>query len=68
MSLANNIKNLREQAGLTQAELAAAAGVSQVAIKYFENGERVPNAFKLILIAKKLHTTCEELVGDDAAV
>ena len=65
MSLAENIKKLRENADLTQAELAEEVGVTQVAIKYFENGERVPNAFKLIAIAKKLRTTCEELMDEE---
>ena len=64
MSLADNIRRLREQKRLSQSELAEKAGVTQPAIDYFEKGKRIPNGFTLVEIAKSLDTTAEELVSE----
>lgn len=57
-----NIKNIREQAGLTQAEVAKALNVGQSAVAAWETGQALPRADKLIDIAKLLNCTIEELL------
>lgn len=57
-----NIKNIREQAGLTQVEVAKALNVSQSAVAAWETGQTLPRADKLIDIAKLLNCTIEELL------
>ena len=57
-----NIKNIREQAGLTQAEVAKALNVGQSAVAAWETGKALPRADKLIDIAKLLNCTIEELL------
>lgn len=57
-----NIKNIREQAGLTQAEVAKALNVGQSAVAAWETGQSLPRADKLLDIAKLLNCTIEELL------
>lgn len=57
-----NIKNIREQAGLTQVEVAKALNVGQSAVAAWETGRTLPRADKLIDIAKLLNCTIEELL------
>lgn len=68
MSFAENLKAAREKKQISQYELAELVGVNQAAIAYFELGSKVPNIFNGVKIAKVLGTTCEELVGENAAV
>ncbi|MCM1228335.1 MAG: helix-turn-helix domain-containing protein [Clostridium sp.] len=63
MAFAENLKKLREAKGWTQAELANMVGVGQPAIAQYEMGIKVPNIVVGLLLAKKLDTTCEELVS-----
>lgn len=67
MSLANNIRTMREQQGLTQEELAKKVGVTQQAVDRYERGFMKPNIVVGVTLAKVLRTTCEELVGDKPA-
>lgn len=62
MALAENIKRLREQHGLTQEELAVYAKVTREAVYKYEVGKMIPNVETAVDIAEKLGTTCEELV------
>lgn len=62
MSYSENIRNLREKYGYSQAELGRYAGVSQQAVNRMEKGIMVPNAFTAVEIARKLNTTVEELI------
>lgn len=55
------MQGLRQQAGLSQKELAEKAGISGLACQRYEYGDRVPNARTAIRIAKALDTTVEEL-------
>ena len=64
MSLAYNLRKLREQNQYSQAELARAVQVAQSTIAMYETGERVPNAYVLMRIANFLRVSCEELVGE----
>ena len=58
-----NLKAERARLGLTQAELAAAAGVSADAIFKYENGVTVPGIDKVFSIATALSTTPNDLLG-----
>lgn len=64
MALAENIKRLREEKGLTQAELASLVGVAQPAVAQYEMGNKVPTIIVGVQLAKRLNTTCEKLVND----
>lgn len=54
---------LRKAAGLTQVQLADAAGTSQRAISYYENHASFPPAPALIALAAALGVTTDELLG-----
>lgn len=62
MSFSDNLKKLREEKGLTQAELAAQVDIAQPMIAQYEKGLKLPTIVTGILLAKRLGTTCEELV------
>lgn len=63
--LGERIKALREDAGLTQGELAKKVGKSSPAyIAFIEAGDRNISAMDLMLIAKQLGTSVAELMGE----
>ena len=66
MALSDNLKKLRERAGLTQAELAEAVGISQPTLAQYESGLKVPSIITAVRMEAVLHTTCAELVGAEA--
>lgn len=53
---------LRKRAGLTQAQLAAAVGVTTSAIKAWENGRRVPSHRSVSALYRALAMTAEDIV------
>ena len=53
------IQGLRQQAGITQKELAKKIGVSELTYQRYECGDRVPDARTAIRIAQVLGTTVE---------
>ena len=62
------LKKYREQAGMTQAELAASIGVTQQAIANYESQSRAPSVRKCLVIIKALKkrgvdVTIEDLFG-----
>ena len=61
------IRSLREDEGLTVAELGEAAGVSRTMMTYYEQGKRQPQIEALAFIAKRLGVTMEDLVIDTEA-
>lgn len=63
MSFGENMRRLRETEGITTTELAEVACVSQPMIVKWESGQSLPNVVAGVLIAKRLHTTVEALVG-----
>ena len=67
MAFAENVKRLREGAGLTQAKLAELVGVTQPTIAQYEMGIKVPTIVVGARLAKQLGTTCEELIGNVSA-
>jgi len=63
--MVNNLKQRRNECGLTQAEVASAANVTTVCYQLYEYDKRIPRADVAIKIAKSLGTTVEELFSDD---
>lgn len=61
------VKQLRENAGLTQAELAERLDVSRPAIGTWESGKARPRLNKLQQLADLFNVTVAELMGEDAA-
>ena len=57
--LGNELKALRTEAGLTQAELAAAVGVSRKTINTVENGVFVPSTILALRISSILDVAVE---------
>ena len=65
MSLAENLKNLRNANGYSQSELAALTGISQPTICHIEHGKKKNPKWKTVVkLANKLNVTPVELLGD----
>jgi transcriptional regulator with XRE-family HTH domain len=54
---------IRKARGLTQVELAQAAGSTQRSISYYENDDGIPPAAAVIALAKALRVSSDELLG-----
>jgi transcriptional regulator with XRE-family HTH domain len=54
---------IRKARGLTQAQLAEAAGTTQRSISYYENDDGIPPASVVIALAKALKVSADELLG-----
>ena len=61
----NSFKRARLIRGLTQAEEAAGLGVSTVTVSKWELGLSLPKAKRLPEIANFLHTTVQDLLGEE---
>ena len=59
--LANTLKEVRGEIGLTQAQLAEAVGVTRKTINTVENGVFVPSTLLALKIARALGRPVEEL-------
>jgi transcriptional regulator with XRE-family HTH domain len=59
----NPLRAAREDAGLSQAELALAAGMSRAAVGAVETGRHVPGVHAALAVARALGRTVEELFG-----
>jgi len=57
----NYIKEVREERGLTQPELAKKAKVSKGSMSEIENDKQIPGVYNALRIAKALQVTVEEL-------
>lgn len=64
MTIAENIKKIREQYGLTQAELGEIAGVSDKAVSTWENGTAEPRMGAIQKIAEHFNITKGSIVDD----
>lgn len=62
MTRNNDIQRIRKEKGLTQAELAKKAGLSEIAIRKYENGDRKPKIETLRCIATALGVPLYELL------
>lgn len=57
-----DIKKIRLMAGMSQEQLAVAAGVSRISIVRYENGERSPDVDVAIRIANALGVKVDDLI------
>lgn len=57
------LKELREERELNQSQLALESGISQAAIAKWESGDRTPNMYSLIILAKYFGVTTDYLLG-----
>ena len=62
---AENLKNVRIRAGLTQAQVAEKIGVAPSSYSCYESGKREPDVPKLIKLAEIFGVTGNELLGID---
>ena len=60
---AERLKELRNEKGLTQDQLAEATGLSQSALANWENGKRSPAAYAIMTLAKYFGVTTDYLLG-----
>ncbi len=62
MKLGNKIRELREEVGFTQGQLAGSASVSQGYLSQLENGDvKNPSASVLLRVAQAMHVQADEL-------
>jgi transcriptional regulator with XRE-family HTH domain len=61
--LAERLKALREQRGLTQAELGVRAGMGAASVSHFETGRRAPALDSLVRLADALEVSTDALLG-----
>lgn len=64
VSIGTKLKSLRLQAGLTQTQLANAAGILQGVLTRYETDKKVPSAPRLAAIARALGVTVEEILEE----
>lgn len=57
------LKQLREDLGITQDELAKLLNLTQSTIAYYENGRKMPTLENAMIIAKIFETSLDYLVG-----
>lgn len=57
------LADIRQSRGLTQAELAAAVGVSRRVIAYYEHEDSQPPGAMLVDLAKALRVSTDQLLG-----
>ena len=62
-AFAKRLAATRRMRGMTQIDLAEAAGTTQRAVSYYENAFGFPPAPQLVALAKALHVTTDELLG-----
>lgn len=60
--LGANIRRLRLKAGMTQAALAEASGLSSVAVSLIEGGKKDLRVSTLVMLAKALHAAPADLL------
>lgn len=64
-NITNRIVELLSEHGMTQKELANAAGLTESAVSHYVKGDRVPRGANLIKIARALGTTTDYLLNQD---
>ncbi len=65
MSIANNIKRLRESHDLTQTELGEIAGVTDKAVSSWETGAKTPRMGAIQKIADYFHINKSDIIEDE---
>lgn len=61
--ISENIKRLRENAGLSQSALARKLGVTRASVNAWEMELSAPTAQYLIALAQLFHTTTDDILG-----
>jgi putative transcriptional regulator len=64
----NGVRAARTALGMTQADLAAAAGVTRQTVVAVEAGDYAPSVYLALALAARLGASVEELFGEGAAV
>lgn len=67
-NLPSRLREIRQVRGMSQRELAEAAGFKQSAVAQFENGSRMPSLPNLRRLAETLNASADYLIGLDDAV
>ena len=62
MTIADRIQNLRKQKGMSQEELADAAGVSRQAVSKWESEQSTPDLDKVIILSEIFDVTTDYLL------
>ncbi|MDE7083710.1 MAG: helix-turn-helix domain-containing protein [Clostridia bacterium] len=62
-SFQDRLKELREENGLSQSQLAKETNLSQAAISLWEDGQRIPNAQVIIILARYFKVSTDYLLG-----
>lgn len=63
MNICKNLKSIREQKHITQADFAKEIGISQQMISYIEKGLKEPSTIILVRMADYLNCSLDELIG-----
>jgi transcriptional regulator with XRE-family HTH domain len=63
MNLGENVKRLRERAGMTQTDLSKRSGLDRAHISKIESGDRGASVLALIALADIFDVSLDELVG-----
>lgn len=64
-SITYRIKELLQEKGISQKDLAELTGITESAISHYVNGTRVPRGANLVKIANVLGTTADDLLSGD---
>lgn len=64
MGIAENIKRLRQEAGMSQAEFGAIAGVTDKAVSTWETGAKEPRMGAIQKIADHFHVSKSDIIED----
>ena len=65
MSIAENIRRLRQRHGLSQAEVGAIAGVSDKAVSTWETGAKEPRMGAIQKLADHFHISKSDIIDDE---
>lgn len=63
MTLASNLRSIRELRRLTQAQLGERAGIAPASVSHFETGQRQPSLDSLVKLANALEVSADALLG-----
>lgn len=68
MNMADRLKELRKDRGLTQVELATVTGLSSHSINSYESGRRTPNSKAMVALERYFNVSGEYLRGESDQV
>ena len=67
MKITNNVKRLRQAAGMTQADLAARLGLTTPSITKWEKGQSNPDLLNVFRLAEIFECSVNEIICQDTA-